>query len=54
MVTSLKQHDGQTEIRLEIDDMEVGRLEIPEDQGIVWKNVKVYAGSAWHDWYENP
>ena len=50
MVTSLKQHDGQTELRLEINDMEVGRMEIPEDQGNIWKNVKVYAASPWHDW----
>ena len=48
-ITALRQHDGQTELRVEADNIEIGRAEVPEQESTNWQNVKVYAASPWHD-----
>ena len=48
-ITALRQHDGQTELRVEAEDIEIGRAEVPEQESTNWQNVKVYAASPWHD-----
>ena len=44
-ITALRQHDGQTELRVEAEDIEIGRAEVPQQESTNWQNVKLYAAS---------
>ena len=37
------------QLRVEADNIEIGRAEVPEQESTNWQNVKVYAASPCHD-----
>ena len=49
-ITATRQsNDECTEIRLEVNDIEVGRAEIKKVDASRWRNLKCYVSSPWHD-----